>query len=206
MISRKLFTRFDDLSVRHKILAGYAALTMPFLALVVVAGIMSARILTLSHQINDDSIPLLQALQSIRHLGITAIEATNTFALISALGSAATPTAGGSDRQAEIVAAREAFSRAVHDYQVLPNLEGGSDLTFQNNIQLAHDDIMRKSTRTAHLSAEHASPAVVMELRERFERSAANFRSLIDAAIDAERSELADRQKSLSRLTWLSAH
>jgi hypothetical protein len=47
---------------------------------------MSARILTLSHQINNDSIPLLEALQSARHLGIAAIEATNTFALISALG------------------------------------------------------------------------------------------------------------------------
>jgi hypothetical protein len=135
MIPRKLLARFDDLSVRHKILAGYAALTMPFLALVIVAGIMSARILTLSHQINDDSIPLLQALQSVRHLGITAIEATNTFALISALGPAVStaPTASGSDRQAEIVAAREAFSRAVRAYQVLPNLDGGSDLTFQSN-------------------------------------------------------------------------
>jgi signal transduction histidine kinase len=207
MIPRKLLARFDDLSVRHKILAGYAALTMPFLALVIVAGIMSARILTLSHQINDDSIPLLQALQSVRHLGITAIEATNTFALISALGPAVStaPTASGSDRQAEIVAAREAFSRAVRAYQVLPNLDGGSDLTFQSNIQFAHDDIIRQSNRIAHLSAEHAPPAVVMELRDRFERSAANFRSLIDAAIDAERSELADRQKSLSRMTWLSA-
>jgi hypothetical protein len=117
MTSGKLIARFDDLSVRHKILAGYAALIMPFLALVVVAGAMSARILTLSHQINNDSIPLLEALQSARHLGIAAIEATNTFALISALGpdAAATPTADGSDRQAELVTAREAFC-AVLDY------------------------------------------------------------------------------------------
>jgi hypothetical protein len=44
-----------------------------------------------------------------------------------------------------------------------------------------------------------------MELRDRFERSAASFRSLIDAAIDAERSELADRQRGLSQMTWSSA-
>src|SRR5215813_13124192 len=101
MVPRKLLARFDDLSVRHKILAGYAALIMPFLALVIVAGFMSARILTLSHQINDDSIPLLQALQSVRHLGVTAIEATNTFALISAIGSeaASLSTTAEADRQ-----------------------------------------------------------------------------------------------------------
>jgi len=207
MISRKLLAPFDDLSVRHKILAGYAALIMPFLALVVVAGAMSARILTLSHQINSDSIPLLEALQSTRHLGITAIEATNTFALISALGpdAAATPTAGGSDRQAEMVAAREAFSHAVLDYLAMRAIDGGNDLTFQYNIKFAHDDIIRQSNRIARLSTEHASTAIVMELRDRFERSAASFRSLIDAAIDAERSELADRQKGLSQMTWSSA-
>jgi signal transduction histidine kinase len=207
MTSGKLIARFDDLSVRHKILAGYAALIMPFLALVVVAGAMSARILTLSHQINNDSIPLLEALQSARHLGIAAIEATNTFALISALGpdAAATPTADGSDRQAELVTAREAFSHAVLDYLAMRTVDGGNDLTFQYNIKFAHDDIIRQSNRIARLSTEHASTAIVMELRDRFERSAASFRSLIDAAIDAERSELADRQRGLSQMTWSSA-
>src|SRR5262250_1153093 len=97
MVPRELLARFDDLSVRHKILAGYAALIMPLLALVIVAGIMSARILTLSRQINDDSIPLLQALQSVRHLGITAIEATNTFALFGALRSEAASLSNTAD-------------------------------------------------------------------------------------------------------------
>src|SRR5262249_7758549 len=50
-----------------------------------------------------------------------------------------------------------------------------------------------------------ASTAILMDLRNRFERSAASFRSLIEAAIDAERSELAQRQRGLSRTTWLSA-
>lgn len=206
MIPRRLLARFDDLSVRHKILAGYAALIMPFLALLIVAGFMSARILTLSHQINDDSIPLLQALQSVRHLGVTAIEATNTFALISAIGpAAASLPAAGADRQAEMVAARDAFSKAVAAYEAMPTFEGGTDLTFQDNIKFAHDDIIRQSNRIARLATEHASTAVLMDLRNRFERSAASFRSLIEAAIDAERSELAQRQRGLSRMTWLSA-
>src|SRR5215813_76238 len=207
MVPRELLARFDDLSVRHKILAGYAALIMPFLALVIVAGIMSARILALSHQINDDSIPLLQALQSVRHLGITAIEATNSFALISVLGAEAAPPSptARTDRQKELSAAREAFSSAVRDYQAMRSPGGGSDLTFQYNIEFAHDDIIRQSNRIEHVAAEHASTAVVLELRSRFERSAASFRSLVDAAIDAERAELAERQRGLSRMTWLSA-
>jgi len=206
MIPRKFLARFDGLSVRHKILAGYAALIMPFLALVIVAAFMSGRILTLSHQINDDSIPLLQALQSVRHLGVTAIEATNTFALISAIGpEAASLPAAGADRQSEMVAARDAFSSAVAAYEAMPTFEGGTDLTFQDNIKFAHDDIIRQSNRIARLATEHASTAVLMDLRNRFERSAASFRSLIDAAIDAERSELAQRQRGLSRVTWLSA-
>ena len=114
MIPRRLLKRFDDLSVRRKILAGYAALVMPFLALVIMASIMGVRVLTLSRQIHDDSIPVLQALQSVRHFGITAIEATNTFALISDLGpDAASGGLSGGDRHNEVLNAREAFSRAV---------------------------------------------------------------------------------------------
>jgi len=79
MISKKLLARFDGLSVRHKILAGYAALILPFLALVFMTSVMGVRVLALSRQINDDSIPVLQALQSVSQSGITAIEATNTF-------------------------------------------------------------------------------------------------------------------------------
>jgi hypothetical protein len=83
-------------------------------------------------------------------------------------------------------------------------VDGGNDPTFQYNIKFAHDDIIRQSNQS-RLSTEHASTAIVMELRDRFERSAASFRSLIDAAIDAERSELADRQRGLSPMAWSSA-
>src|SRR5204863_1572756 len=169
MTSRKLLARFDDLSVRHKILAGYAALIMPLLALVIVAGAMSTRILALSHEINDDSIPLLEALQSARDRGIAAIEATNTFALISALGPdvAAVQTANGSDRQAELLTARETFARAVHDYLAKRSFDGGNDLTFQYNIKFAYDDIIRPSSRIERLASEHTSTAILMELRDR---------------------------------------
>lgn len=206
MISEKLLARFDDLSVRHKILAGYAALIMPFLALVIMASVMGVKVLALSRQINDDSIPVLQALQSVRHFGITAIEATNTFALISALGPDA--TSGGmsaDDRQTEVVAAREAFSRAVQEYRAIGDGQGGADQTFHENIEFARDDIIRQSSRIAGLSAQHAPVTIVLEMRDRFEHSAANFRSLIEASINAERSELAERQRNLGRLIWFSA-
>ncbi len=206
MIPGRLISRFDDLSVRHKILAGYAALIMPLMALVIVGGIMSARILTLSHRINDDSIPLLQALQSVRHFGITAIEATNTFALVSVLEptvmSGATTTV---DRQAEVLGAREAFSLAVQEYHAIGDSAGGADPTFRDTITFVHDDIIRQSGRIERFSAQGAPVNIVLELRDQFGHSAANFRSLIDAAINAERSELTERQHDLTRLIWLSA-
>jgi signal transduction histidine kinase len=206
MAPTKLLARFDHLSVRHKILAGYGALIMPFLALVVVAGVMGVRVLTLSRQISNDSIPVLQALQSVRHFGITAIEATNMFALISALGpDAAKGGIGAGDRQAEVQAAREAFSRAVQGYLAIGDDEGGADPAFHENIEFARGDIIRQSSRIAGLSAQHVPVAVVLEMRDRFERSAANFRSLIDAAINAERAELAQRQSTLNRMICLSA-
>ena len=179
---------------------------MPFLALVIMASLMGVRVLTLSRQINDDSIPVLQALQSVRHFGITAIEATNTFALISALGPGATN--GGmsaADRQTEVLSAREAFARAVQEYLAIGDSDGGADPTFHENIEFARDDIIRQSSRIAGLSAQHAPVTVVLEMRDRFERSAANFRSLIEAAINAERSELAERQRDMGRMIWLSA-
>jgi signal transduction histidine kinase len=206
MIPRKLLARFDNLSVRHKILAGYAALIMPFLALVVVAGIMGVRLLTLSNQINNDSVPVLQALQSVRHFGITAIEATNMFALTSALGrNDASSGTSVSDRLTEVQTARQAFSRSVEEYLLIGDGEGGADPVFHDNIAFARDDVMRQSSRIAGLSAQRVSATVVLEMRDRFERSAANFRGLIDAAIDAERTELAQRQHELNLMIWLSA-
>lgn len=206
MVPRKLLARFDDLSVRHKILAGYAALIMPFLALVVVAGIMGLRVVTLSRQINDDSIPVLETLQSVRHLGTTAIEATNMYALTSALERNGTRGGRGTmDREAEVHAAREAFSAAVANYLALGDREGGDDPTFHVNIAFARDDIIRQSSRIVGLSAQPVPAAVVLDMRDRFEHSAANFRSLVDAAIDAERTELAERQKQSSWMILLSA-
>ena len=165
MIPRRLLTHFDDLSVRQKILAGYAALIMPFLALVIVASLMGVRVLTLSRQINDDSIPVLQALESVRHFGITAIEATNTFALISALGpDGASGGTSADDRQNEVLSARKAFARAVQEYLAIGDDEGGADPTFHENITFARDDIIRQSSRIAGLSAQHAPVTVVLEI------------------------------------------
>ena len=206
MSSRRLPSRFDDLSVRQKILAGYAALIMPFLALVIMASLMGVRVLTLSRQIDNDSIPVLQTLESVRHFGITAIEATNTFALISALGpNAASSGMNAGDRQNEVLNSRKAFAQAVQEYLTIGDDQGGADPTFHENIKFARDDIIRQSSRIAGLSAQHAPVTVVLEMRDRFERSAASFRSLIEAAINAERAELAERQDDMGRMIWLSA-
>jgi signal transduction histidine kinase len=205
MIPRRLLARFDDLSVRHKILAGYAALILPFLALVLMTSVMGVRVLTLSRQISDDSIPVLQALQSVSQSGITVIEATSTFALIGALGSReASSGTSLDDRQNEVLTARKAFSRRVQEYLAIGDGEGGADSTFHENIKFARDDIIRQSSRIAGLSTQNAPVTIVLEMRDRFERSAANFRALIEAAINAERSELAERQSDLNRMIWLS--
>ncbi len=206
MIPRKLLAAFDDLSVRNKILAGYASLIVPFLVLVIVTGVMSAKILTLSRQINEDSIPVLQTLQSIRHFGVAVIESTNTIALINALGpEAAARTGADTNREPAMLAASEAFSQAVRSYESIGADDGGDDPAFRQNIEFAHDDIIRQSRRIARLSTEGAPVDVLLDLRDRFEQSAATFRFLIDTAIDAERTELAGRQTELSTMTWLSA-
>jgi signal transduction histidine kinase len=206
MIPRVLLARFDNLSVRNKILAGYASLIVPFLVLIIMTGVMSAKILTLSRQMNEDSIPVLEALQSVRHFGISVIESTNTIALINALGpEAASRTGADTHRDPAMVAAREAFSQALRTYKALGAAAGGDDPALRENIEFAYDDITRQSSRITRLSAEGAPVAVLLGLRDRFERSAASFRSLIDAAIEAERAELASRQDQLGGTTWLSA-
>ncbi|MGH6886987.1 MAG: sensor histidine kinase, partial [Geminicoccales bacterium] len=206
MIPRRLLAGFDALSVRNKILAGYASLVVPFLVLVVMTGIMSAKILTLSRQINDDSIPVLESLQSIRHYGVAVIEATNTIALVNALGPDATARSGADIQRAPAMpAATEAMSQAVRTYEAIGGAEGGGDPAFHDNIEFAHDDIIRQSGRIVRLSAEGAPVDVLLRLRDRFERSAESFRSLIGTAIDAERAELAARQNELNAMAWLSA-
>jgi signal transduction histidine kinase len=206
MLPRKLLARFDDLSVRNKILAGYAALVMPFLALLIMAGLLSTQILAISRQINDNSVPALERLERVRNSGVSVIEATNTFALMWALEDNATADAmDKADRLREVENARDDFSRAVREFQGLADTDGGGDQTFRHNIAFAHNDILVQSDRIARLAAARASTAVLFELRDRFERSATNFRILVQTAIEAEKFELTSRQTEMNRLIWLSA-
>ncbi|MGH6929823.1 MAG: sensor histidine kinase, partial [Dongiaceae bacterium] len=108
-------------------------------------------------------------------------------------------------REPTMLAASEAFSQAVRRYKAIRAGGGGGEPSFRENIEFAHDDIIRQSSRIADLSTQGAPVDVLLDLRDRFERSAAIFRSLIDTAIDAERTELAGRQAALSATTWLSA-
>jgi len=203
MISRQLIWLFDRLSIRNKVLAGYAALTIPFVTLTIFAGAMTAELLAESKHVDEDSIPTLDALETIRTAGLTVIGQTNGLVLIRAIGADA-PVAGGAvDPAADLQAARSALSQAVHDFLNLAT--DGDDETFHGSIQFATSDITRQSERLIRLAADRKSSAIVLQLRERFERSAGSFRTLIQSAIDAERIDLTARREQLSGTIWFTA-
>ena len=203
MVPRQLTWLFDGLSIRNKVLAGYAALTIPFVTLTIFAGAMTAELLAESKHVNEDSIPTLDALETIRTAGLTVIGQTNGLVLIRAIGADA-PVAGGAvDPAADLQAARSTLSQAVQDFLSLAS--DGNDGTFRSSIQFATSDIMRQSERLIRLAADRKASAIVLQLREGFERSAGSFRTLIQSAIDAERIDLTARREQLSANIWFTA-
>jgi len=203
MVPRQLTWLFDGLSIRNKVLAGYAALTIPFVTLTIFAGAMTAELLAESKHVNEDSIPTLDALETIRTAGLTVIGQTNGLVLIRAIGADA-PVAGGAvDPAADLQAARSTLSQAVQDFLSLAS--DGNDGTFRSSIQFATSDITRQSERLIRLAADRKSSAIVLQLREGFERSAGSFRTLIQSAIDAERIDLTARREELSANIWFTA-
>lgn len=199
MVFRLILDRFDGLHVRAKILVGYVALIVPLVAITIMAGFMSMQGVALSRRISSESMPSLQALELVRDTGVRVVDAANTFALISAVGQ----SDDDSDRHiAELQAAREKFTDAVRSFETIGDVDGGGHSTFVQSILFARNDILQQSDRIAQIARSGAAPATVLQLRDRFEVSAAQFRTLIRAAIDAERTELAEQQREL--LSWVS--
>lgn len=203
MAFTRILDRFDGLNVRAKILVGYVALIVPLAAFTILAGFMSIQSLALSRKISSESMPSLQALELVRDTGVRVVDTTNTFALTAAIDRA-----GGSlseraaNHAADVQAARDRFAAAAHEFQVLGDVDGGGHSTFIKSIEFARDDIIQQSARITQIAAAGATPALLLELRNRFEVSSAQFRKLIQSAVDAERTELSGRQRQL--LGWVS--
>lgn len=203
MVLKSILDRFDGLNVRAKFLVGHAALIVPLAVFMMMAGFMSVQSLNLSKKINSDSMPSLQALEQLRDTGVRVVEATNTFALIAAASHAATaPPDRTANRVLDVQAARDRFAAAVTGFEALDDADGGGHRTFTQAITFARNDILRQSVRITQIAAAGATPAVLLELRNRFEASAAQFRNLIQAAVEAERTELTARQRQL--MAWVS--
>lgn len=193
-------TFFENLSVRNKIFAGYAVLLVPFAALVVMTVIMTRGIMHEFEELRDDSLPVLARLEAVRTAGLRVIESTNTFALLNTFGKqpGQTQSSFSIDKKSDMMKAREDFSLALMELRSLSDPDGGGAQWYVQNIVVAHANIMKQSDRLIELVAESATPATILQYRERFENSALNFRSLIQRAVEAENAELNARQAALS--------
>jgi hypothetical protein len=83
---RRLPARFDDLRIKHKILAGHIALIIPLGAIVILVAAMGSQILAQSASISRDLVPALANLEHVRSTGLDVIETTNTYVVTSLNG------------------------------------------------------------------------------------------------------------------------
>lgn len=189
-----------NLSIRGKVLAGYAILLIPFLALAAVTWFMTRAIGEGAAEMREDSLPVLAALESVRTAGLRVIETTNTFALINAIGGDEQDrfASFSLDKKQEMRDARQEFERAFADLEALADSDGGGSNRTKNNVAFARKNILKQSDRIASVVSSGGKPATLLQLRERFETSAINFRNLIQQAVDAEKAELEMHQADLN--------
>jgi signal transduction histidine kinase len=200
------FRTFGRLSIRNKILAGYALVIVPVLVLLGLTWFGANRITATAEALRNDTVPTLTSLGSLRSLGTYVIETTNTYALINAVerreGEAENPFAV--DRKADLVAAVEEFQRALETFQATGIDVNDTAQRYRSNIAFSCQDIIRFSEKIVQLVRNRAAPVIILQARERFETKAQNFRALVRGALEAERLELNERQSQLNQDIWLS--
>ncbi|MGH6928788.1 MAG: sensor histidine kinase, partial [Dongiaceae bacterium] len=200
------FRTFGRLSIRNKILAGYALVIIPVLVLLGLTWFGASRVTATAEALRNDTVPRLTSLGSLRSLGTYVIETTNTYALINAVerhqGQAENPFAV--DKKVQLIAAIDEFEHALGTFQATGIDLNATALRYRSNIAFSCQEIIRFSDKIVKLVANRAAPVAILQARERFETKAQNFRALVQAAIEAERLELNERQSQLNRDIWLS--
>lgn len=195
-----LFGTFRRLSIRSKILAGYALVIIPVLVLLGLTWFGANRIMATADTLRNDSVPTLASLESLRSAGTHLIETTNTYALINAVerqqGEPENPF--GIDKKTELFVAIEEFTDALKAYEETGVAINKDTVRYRSNIAFSCGDIVKYGKKIAQLVASRASPMVILQARERFETKAQNFRALIQGAVAAEKAELDDRQSQLN--------
>jgi signal transduction histidine kinase len=201
---RRLPARFDDLRIKHKILAGHIALIVPLGAIVILVAAMGSQILAQSASISRDLVPALANLESVRSTGLDVIETTNTYVVTSLNGAPNTQTRGSrlADAAEAALQARDAFDKAVNGVPPTKSDQGGS--TLRQDIAFARDAILAQGGKVASLIADGAPTSVVVQLSDDFTDAAASFRALIDSAIELEQAKLRARQRELDANIWVS--
>ncbi len=200
------FRTFARLSIRNKILAGYALVIVPVLVLLGLTWFGASRITATAEALRNDTVPTLTSLGSLRSLGTYVIETTNTYALINAVerhqGQAENPFAV--DKKVDLVAALDEFQRALEIFQATGVDSNATARRYRSNIAFSCQDIVKFSEKIVQLVGNRAAPFVILQARERFETKAQNFRTLVREAIEAERLELNERQSQLNQDISLS--
>ena len=205
-----LFGIFRRLSIRNKILAGYALAIVPVLVLLGLTWFGANRVMATADALRNNSVPTLASLEALRSVGTHLIETTNTYALINAVerqqGEPENPF--GVDKKAELFSAIEELNAALRTYEETGVALNGDARRYRGNIAFSCRDIVKYGEKIAQLVANRAGAMVILQARERFETKAQNFRALIHGAIDAEKAELDERQAELNsdiRLSMLIA-
>jgi signal transduction histidine kinase len=201
---RRFPTRFADLRIRHKILAGHIALILPLGAAVVLVGVTGSQILAQSASITHDLVPALATLEHVRSTGLDVIETTNTY-VVASLNEA--PTAQVHDLRLADAAESARQARTTFDQTVgamAQTVGEQDDSTLRQDIAFARDAILAQGARLATLIAAGASTSVVVQLSNDFTDAAASFRALIDSAIELEQAKLRARQRDLDANIWIS--
>lgn len=201
---------FRRLSIRNKILAGYALVIAPVFVLLALTWFGANRIMVSADALRNDSVPTLASLDALRSVGTHVIETTNTYALINAVerqqGEPENPFA--IDKKVELSAAIEDFAAALKTYENTGIAFNDDARRYRSNIAFSCGDIVEYGEKIVRLVASRAGPMVILRARERFETKAENFRALVHAAIDAEKAALDERQTQLNsdiRLSMLVA-
>jgi signal transduction histidine kinase len=188
-----------DLSIRDKILAGYALLGLPIVATLVLTSYGANELIAQSEKLRTETVPVLRSLEGIRSASLKVTEAIGSFALLNAVARTGgdPPNPFSRDKRNEIFEDLMAFDATMARFVLAGSLHPHGDGGLWADIGIRKDELSREAYRILKLVDTRGSPAAILAWRERFDARADEFQTLIDGALRIEQAELDLRQEQL---------
>lgn len=191
------------MKILNKLTGGYLIISLIFMIVAIVGVITINDIKSAFDEIAEETIPLVEALENVKAIGLKMGLASTEFVLIRAETETNDVTFEEIEKDTVKSAIKE-FDAAISRYEVLINKFYPDEKDTVESIKKSGAKFQSVSNEIIELKEQGASGKIVIEKWEEFEEAEEEFLKVIDNAITHKHDEVAARKQNIEQVIALS--